>query len=252
MTKGTGRTARRLAVALLLPLQALAGEVSVAVASNFSAPMTRIARDFERDTGHKAVLAFGATGQFHAQILHGAPFEVLLAADDRAPRQMEAQGRVVEGTRFTYAVGRLALWSRQPGVVDASGAVLGRGGFDRLAVADPKLAPYGVAAMETLEHLGLREKLAARIVTGASVAQAYKFVASGSAGLGFVALSQVVENGRLREGSAWIVPSSMHAPIRQDAVLLKTGRANPAAVALMAYLKGDKAREVIVSHGYER
>ena len=252
MTKGPGRTARRLAVALLLPLQALAGEVSVAVASNFSAPMTRIARDFERDTGHKAVLAFGATGQFHAQILHGAPFEVLLAADDRAPRQMEAQGRVVEGSRFTYAVGRLALWSRQPGVVDAHAAVLGRGGFDRLAVADPKLAPYGVAAMETLEHLGLREKLAARIVTGASVAQAYKFVASGSAGLGFVALSQVVENGRLREGSAWIVPSSMHAPIRQDAVLLKTGRANPAAVALMAYLKGDKAREVIVSHGYER
>ncbi|MFO1192306.1 MAG: molybdate ABC transporter substrate-binding protein [Rhodoferax sp.] len=238
--------------ASLLALPLRAAEVQVAVAANFTAPMKQIAQDFEADTGHKASLAFGATGQFYAQIRNGAPFGVLLAADDETPQKLEKEGVGMAGTRFTYATGRLVLWSKKPGLVDAQGEVLRTGTFDKIAVANPKLAPYGAAALEALDKLGLRERLAPRFVEGANIAQTYQFVASENAALGFIALSQVFENGRIKEGSTWIVPATLHAPIRQDAVLLTSARDNPAAIALLQYLRGDKARAVIRAYGYER
>lgn len=228
-----------------------AAEVAVAVAANFAAPMQRIAAAFAQDTGHKAVLSLGSTGKFHAQILSGAPFQVLLAADDETPARLEREGLGVPGTRFTYAVGRLVLWSRQPGRVDAEAAVLKTGAFQRLALADPKLAPYGAAAVEVLQGLGLMAALAPKLVQGENIAQAYQFVATGNADLGFVALAQVTSEGRLREGSAWRVPASLHAPIRQDALLLNPGREQPAAMALMAYLKSERARAIVRSFGYD-
>lgn len=230
---------------------AQAAEVSVAVAANFTAPMQKIAAAFEHDTGHKAVLAFGSTGRFQAQISNGAPFDVLLAADDETPLQLEREGQGVAGTRFTYAVGRLVLWSRQPGLVDDQGAVLKTGTFARLALADPKLAPYGAAAIETLTRLGLLEQLRPKFVQGENIGQAYQFVATENVPLGFVALSQVFADGRLTQGSAWVVPASLHRPIRQDALLLARGQGKPAALALLAYLRGEKARSIIRSYGYD-
>ena len=228
-----------------------AAEVSVAVASNFSAPMQKIARTFEQDTGHKALLAFGATGGFYAQIKNGAPFQVLLAADKETPARLEKEGLSVTGARFTYAIGKLVLWSKQPGLVDDKGEVLRQGTFAKLAMASPKLAPYGAAAMETLTRLGLLTQLQPKFVEGANIAQTYQFVASENAALGFVALSQVFADGRLTQGSAWMVPASFHTPIQQDAVLLKTGKDNAAATALMTYLQGDKARAIIRAYGYD-
>lgn len=238
-----------LAAGLAICFGAWAGEVQVAVAANFAAPMEKLAPMFARETGHKAVLSFGSTGKFYAQVRHGAPFEVLLAADDETPARLEREGR--GGSRFTYAVGRLALWSRQAGFVDAQGEVLKRGRFDRLAIADPRLAPYGAAAIETVRKLGLLEALRPKFVQGENIAQAWQFAATGNAALGFVALSQIYAGGKLKEGSAWIVPASMHAPIRQDAILLDKGKDNAAASALMRYLQGSKARAVIRGFGYE-
>ena len=228
-----------------------AAEVSVAVAANFTAPMQRIALAFEQDTGHKALLAFGATGKFYAQIKNGAPFQVLLAADDETPERLEKEGLSLASTRFTYAIGRLVLWSKQPGLVDDKGEVLRKGAFAHIAIANPTLAPSGAAASETLDKLGLLAALKPRIVQGENIAQAYQFVATGNAELGFVALSQVMSKGRISEGSAWLVPVSLHAPIRQDAVVLSTGKDKPAALALAAYLKGEKARAIIRAFGYE-
>ena len=235
----------------LLTGAAQAGEVRVAVAANFSAPMRRIAADFERDSSHRAVLTFGSTGAFSAQIRNGAPFELLLSADAQTPARLEQDGLAVAGTRFTYAVGQLVLWSAQPGLVDTQGEVLRAGGDGRIAIADPRLAPYGAAAIETLTSLGLLPALRERFVQGENISQTYQFVATGNAQMGFVALSQVLVDGRIQSGSVWVVPSRLHAPIRQDAVLLVAGRANPAAVALAAYLRSDKARAVIRSYGYQ-
>jgi molybdate transport system substrate-binding protein len=229
---------------------AQAAEVSVAVAANFAAPMQRIAIAFAQDSGHRAVLSTGSTGKLYAQVRHGAPFQLLLAADADAPARLEAEGLAVAGTRATYALGRLALWSAQAGRVDGQGAVLRSGSFERLAVADPKLAPYGRAAVEVMAALGLREALAPRLVQGESIAQAYQFVATGNATLGFVALSQVFADGRLTRGSAWLVPGPLYSPIRQDAVLLNPGQDQPAAAALLRYLQGEKARAIIRGHGY--
>ena len=228
-----------------------AAEVSVAVAANFTAPMQKIALAFEQDTGHKALLASGATGKFYAQIKNGAPFEVLLAADDETPARLEKEGMTLAGTRFTYAIGRLVLWSRQPGLVDDKGEVLRKGGFAHIAIANPALAPYGAAASETLGRLGLLAPLKPRMVQVENIAQAYQFVATGNAELGFIALSQVMIEGKISEGSAWLVPVSLHTPIRQDAVVLSTGKDKPAALALAAYLKGEKARAIIRAYGYE-
>lgn len=238
-----------LAASLAMSFAVQAGEVQVAVAANFTAPMEKLAPMFAADTGHKAVLAYGSTGKFYAQIRNGAPFEVLLAADDETPAKLEREGR--GGGRFTYAVGKLALWSRQAGVVDAQGEVLKGGRFEKLAVADPKLAPYGAAAVETMSKLGLLETLRPKFVQGENISQTYQFAATGNAQLGFVALSQIYAGGRLKEGSAWIVPASMHAPIRQDAIVLDKGRDNAAATALVRFLQSSKARAVIRSFGYE-
>lgn len=233
------------------PLSAWAGDVYVAVASNFTAPMQRIAREFERDTGHRAVVAFGSTGGFYAQIKNGAPFEVLLAADDETPARIEKEGLGVVGTRATYATGRLALWSATPGLVDDQGEVLRRGGFERLAIANPKLAPYGLAAIETLTTLGLLQRLQPKLVQGENITQTYQFVSSGNASVGFVAVSQITRDGKVAEGSSWIVPAALHRPIRQDAILLNPGKDRSAAAALLAYLGGPKARATIRSFGYE-
>lgn len=238
------------AVSALAASLAHAGEVSVAVAANFAVPMQKIAARFEQETGHKAVLALGSTGRFHAQIANGAPFEVLLAADAATPERLEREGLTVPGSRFTYAVGRLALWSASPAMVDAQGAVLRSPGLTRLALADPKLAPYGAAAVEVLTRLGLIDSLRPRLVQGESIGQAYQFVASGNAALGFVAWSQVQVDGRLSGGSAWLVPAELHSPLRQDAVLLQRGRENPAAQALMRHLRSPAARQIILAHGY--
>ena len=228
-----------------------AAEVRVAVAANFIAPMTQIALGFEKSTGHKAQLTTGATGRFFAQISNGAPFDVLLAADSTTPAKLEQDGLAVTGSRFTYAVGRLVLWSAVIGTVDSQGDVLRRGDFTRLAIAAPLLAPYGAAAVQTLERLGLRAATQPKWVTGESIGQAFSMVATGNAQLGFVAASQVFENGQLKSGSAWLVPADLHSPIRQDAVLLNKGKSNPAAAALLAYLQGDAAKAVMASFGYE-
>jgi len=240
-----------LGVLLLFSGAALADDVQVAVAANFTAPMKLIAADFEKDTGHKAVLTFGATGKFYAQITNGAPFEVFLAADDETPGRLEKEGAAVNGSRFTYATGKLVLWSAQAGMVDARGDVLKKGGFQKIAIAAPKLAPYGAAAVETMSKLGLQAALEPKLVVGESIGQAFSFVSTGNAELGFVALSQVYEGGKIKSGSAWIVPGNLHSPIRQDAVLLAKARDNKAAIQLMAFLKTDKAKAVIRSFGYE-
>lgn len=238
------------AAAVLSCTAAQAAEVSVAVAANFTAPMQKIAAEFERDTGHKAQLSFGATGKFYAQIKNGAPFEIFLSADDTTPLKLEEEGEAVAGSRFTYAVGKLVLWSAQPGVVDDQGQVLARGTFNHLAVANPKTAPYGAAALQVMRKLGMADVLAPKLVTGENIAQTYQFVASGNAELGFVALSQVWAGGRLTGGSAWMVPTELHEPLRQDAVILANGRDKPAAKALADYLRSAKAVEIIKSYGY--
>jgi len=228
-----------------------ADEVSVAVAANFTAPMQKIAAEFEHDTGHKLALSFGSTGKFYAQIRNGAPFQILLAADDETPARLEKEGMAVPGSRTTYAIGSLVLWSAKPGLVDDKGEVLKKGAFNKLAIANPKLAPYGAAAVETLTRLGLLAAVEPKFVQGENIAQAFQFIATGNADLGFVALSQVIKDGRIATGSAWIVPAQLHTPIRQDAVLLATGKGNAAAVALLKYLSSDKARAVIKAYGYD-
>lgn len=230
---------------------AFADEVRVAVAANFTAPMKVIAADFEKATGHKAVLSFGSTGKFYSQISNGAPFDVFLAADDETPARLAREKGTVAGSRFTYATGKLVLWSAKSDLVDAAGDVLNKGNFAHLALASPKLAPYGAAAMETMTKLGLADKLRPKFVQGESIGQTFSFVSSGNAELGFVALSQVYEGGKIKNGSAWIVPANLHNPIRQDAVILTHGKDNKAAGALIDYLQSAPAKAVILSFGYD-
>ena len=229
---------------------ARAAEVTVAVASNFSAPMQKLAQAFEQETGHKALLSFGSTGNLYAQIRNGAPYEVLLAADDATPRKLEAEGLGVAGSRFTYAIGTLVLWSKQPGLVDEKGDVLRSGKFERIAMANPKLAPYGAAAVETLTQMGVLQAVRPKVAQGENISQTYQFVATQNAQLGFVALSQVMVDGRVSQGSAWVVPAHLHSPIRQDAILLVKGRDAPAAAALMRFLRSERARALIRTFGY--
>ncbi|WP_395598617.1 molybdate ABC transporter substrate-binding protein [Pseudomonas sp. A1437] len=230
---------------------AQADEVQVAVAANFTAPIQAIAADFEKDTGHKLVAAYGATGQFYTQIKNGAPFEVFLSADDTTPEKLEREGDTVKGSRFTYAVGTLALWSAKDGYVDTKGEVLKKNEYQHLSIANPKTAPYGLAATQVLEKLKLTEATKTKIVEGQNITQAYQFVSTGNAELGFVALSQIYKEGKVTSGSAWIVPASLHDPIKQDAVILSKGKDNAAAKALVEYLKGPKAAAVIKSYGYQ-
>jgi molybdate transport system substrate-binding protein len=195
--------------------------------------------------------SYGATGKFYAQIQNGAPFDILLAADDETPAKLDKENATVPKSRFTYAIGKLVLWSAKEGVVDARGDVLKTGKFDHIAVANPKLAPYGLAAQETLQKLNLFTTLQPKFVTGDNIGQTYQFVASAAAPLGFVAMSQVYENNQLKSGSAWIVPATMYSPIRQDAVVLTRGANKPAVTAFIGYLKGDKAKALIRAYGYD-
>jgi molybdate transport system substrate-binding protein len=217
------------------------------VAANFTEPAKAIAAAFKARTGHTATLSFGASGQFYIQIDHGAPYEVFLSADAERPLKAEQEGLSVPGARFTYAVGRLVLYSKTPGLVDPKGAVLGSDRFEKLAIADPAAAPYGEAAVETMRKLKVYDAVAPKIVRGASIAQAYQYVATGNAELGFVALSQVIDQPG---GSRWLVPAADHAPIQQQAVLLRTGEKNPAARAFMSFLKSPAAVAIIKRYGY--
>ena len=207
------------ALSALIAIPALAADTHVAVAANFTEPAKAIAAGFEKATGHKAILAFGSSGAFYTQITQGAPFEVFLSADAQRPAKAESEGLAIPGTRFTYAIGKLVLYSATPGLVDRKGAVLNSNRFDKVAIADPKTAPYGAAAIETMQKLGVHDALKAKIVTGSSIAQAYQFTSTGAAQLGFVALSQVIT---VPGGSRWLVPAKLHRPIDQQAVLLKT------------------------------
>ena len=224
--------------------------VRIAVAANFANPMKMLANQFEKETGNKVLQSVGATAKLYAQIRSGAPFDIFLAADEATAERLERENAIVSGSRFTYATGRLVLWSVQANAVDAKGDVLKSGRFRHLAIAAPKLAPYGSAALQTLNQLGLEERLKPKLVQGESIGQTYSFVASGNAELGFVALSQVYENGQIQRGSGWIVPSTLHTPLRQDAVLLTQARGNPAAKDFLAFLRTNDAKSVIRSFGY--
>ncbi|MEY3807548.1 MAG: hypothetical protein RI893_524 [Pseudomonadota bacterium] len=228
----------------------LAATTLVAVAANFSKPMKEIAVEFEKATGHIATLSFGSSGKFVSQLENGAPFDLLLSADEAGPIKLERDGFAVAGSRYTYALGKLVLWSAIPGYVDDQGKVLITGGFKHLALADPKLAPYGAAGLEVLKGLNVQDALQPLLVQGENIAQTYQFISTGNAELGFVALSQVYENGKIATGSGWIIPAERHAPIKQSAVLMINGAVNPAAVALLTYLKSAPALAIIKKYGY--
>lgn len=234
----------------LLPLTAIAAEINAAVASNFAATMNEIATVFEKEHGHSINLSFGSSGKFHAQIKNGAPFQIFFSADQEKPRQLIKEGLAVPGTGFTYAIGRLALWSAESGLVDPEAKVLQQGDFKKLAVANPMHAPYGQAALEVLQHLGLAAAARPKLVMGENIAQAHQFVDSGNAELGFVALAQISDKNGIKHGSAWIVPAALHNPIRQDAVLLKAGADNKAAVGLLKFMQGARAKSIIAAYGY--
>jgi len=242
----TLRLALAAALALTLAPAALAAEVPVAVAANFTEPAKEIAAAFAARTGNHAILSFGSSGQFYTQITQGAPFEVFLSADPDRPKRIEQEGLGVPGTRFTYAIGQLVLWSKTPGLVDGQG-VLARGAFNKISIADPAAAPYGVAAVQTMTRLGVYAKLASKIVKGSSITQAYQFVQTGAAELGFVALSQVINDP---SGSRWGVPTNLHAPIVQQAILLWKGDKDAAARAFLQFLKGPEALAIIERYGY--
>lgn len=221
-------------------------EVKVAVAANFTEPVKEIATAFEKATGNKLVLSFGATGQFYAQITQAAPYEILLSADKATPAKAIAAGHAVSGTAFTYAIGKLVLFSKTAGLVNGE-ATLKEGKFTKIAVANPATAPYGAAGMETMKALGVLDVLQPKIVQGTNIAQTYQFIDTANAELGFVALSQVIF---VAGGSRWIIPESLHAEIAQDAVLLKNGESNEAAKAFLAFLRGAEAKAVIEKYGY--
>lgn len=252
--RASARALAALGLALGVGSGVHAAALQIAVAANFALPAQKIARAFERETGQRLSIALGSTGKFYAQIRHGAPFALLLAADSETPERLVREGWAVAESRVTYAVGQLVLWSAQPGLVDEQGDVLvrmARGQLPgKLALADPRLAPYGAAAQQALAQLGLAEALRPHLVLGENIAQAHQFVKSGNAVLGLLALSQVMEDGRIAHGSAWRVPAPLHTPIRQDAVLLKAGATDPTARAFLRYLRSDAARAVIAAHGY--
>ncbi|HEY8003535.1 MAG TPA: molybdate ABC transporter substrate-binding protein [Phenylobacterium sp.] len=251
MTPRLRQLLRLAAVAWLMvlgPARAIAAETQVAVAANFTEPAKEIATAFKAATGHTAVLSFGSSGQFYAQMSHGAPYEVFLSADAERPQKAEQDGLGVAGTRFTYAIGRLVLYSKTPGLVDGAGGVLRGGRFNKLSIADPTAAPYGVAAVQTLQKLGVYGALKPKIVMGGSITQAFQFVETGAAELGFVALSQVIGTSG---GSRWLVPAADHAPIDQQAILLYPGQNSAAAKAFLAFLRSPTAVAIIRKYGYE-
>ena len=228
-----------------------AGEVHAAVAANFTAPVKQIAELFQKESGHTVKLSFGSTGKFYSQIKEGAPFDVLLAADEMTPKLLEQEGLAVSNTGFVYALGKLVLWSATPGFVDDKGAVLSKGSYNKIAYADPKLAPYGQAAQDTLQKMNLWDKVQSKMVTGESIGQTYQFAASDNAELAFIALSQITRNGKITEGSWWIVPADLYKPIKQAAVQLTAAKDKAAAQAFLAFLKSKKAVAIMRSFGYD-
>ncbi len=239
------------ALALIVSTLTSAAEVKVAVAANFAQTLKEISTVFEKDTGHKLAITQGSTGKLYAQISQGAPFEVFLSADDETPEKLITEGKAITGTRFTYAIGRLALWSPKPDLVDEGGQVLKTDKFRYLAIANARVAPYGRAAVQVMQKLGVLASIEPRVVQGESITQTFQFVSTGNAQLGFVALSQINENGKIKSGSAWIVPENMHEQLRQDAVLLNPGKDSAGASAFLNFLKSDKAKKIIAAHGYQ-
>ena len=246
----TSRIVVSFVLVALMSLQAHAEVVTVAVASNFTAAMTAIADAYHEKTGRQVSLAFGSSGKLFAQIAHGAPFHLFFSADQSKPRALVRQGLAVGDTEFTYATGALALWSADPGRIDDQGKILDTGNFEKLAFANPRLAPYGEAALEVLKARHLVDTTRSKWVQGENIAQTYQFVSSGNADIGFVALSQVMKNGRFTHGSGWVVPSSLYAPINQDAVLLKLGEQSKLARSFLAFTHSEAAHRIIRSFGY--
>lgn len=245
---------RLLTVTALLTVSSIskAETTIVAVASDFTKPMTEIVAEFEKSTGHSAKLSFGSSGKSFAQIQNGAPFEVYLSASEEYPLELEKLGFVVPNSRFVFAIGKLVLWSKMDNYVDDKAEILSKGGFKHLAIADPSHAPYGVFAVEVLKNLGLIDKIESLFVQGENIAQTFQFVSTGNAELGFVAFAQVIDTktGKIGSGSGWLVPSNLHSPFKQTAVLLKKGAENPAAIALIAFLKSPTALAIIEKYGF--
>lgn len=236
---------------LLASVNTYAAQATVAVAANFAEVAQHLKTDFEKQTGDQVSISVGSTGALYAQIQHGAPFDIMLSADQRRPRLLEQEGNAVPGSRFTYAIGQLTLWSPKAGVVAKDGATtLAKGDFQRLAIANPKLAPYGAAAVQTLRSLHLYDKVAPRIVTGANIGQTFAMVYTKNAELGLVALSYVLSSRNTQPGSRWDVPQKLYTPIRQDAILTMHGKDNPAARKFLAFIRKPAALAVIRSFGY--
>ena len=235
---------------LLAPRIGRTDEVKAAIAANFSPVMKELQKDFEQKTGHKLTASFGSSGAFYAQIRNGAPFDVFLSADAERPKKLEEEKLAVAGSRFTYATGKLVLWSPEENTVDTSATLLLKGQFKKLAIADPKTAPYGAAARETLQALKLWDRVSSQVVQGVDIGQTYQFIASGNAKIGFVAYSQILVQGKPR-GSFWLVPAKLYSPIQQQAVLLVRGKDSSAAQAFLDFLKSKEAKDVMASFGYE-
>jgi len=240
------RLAAGIATWILTSTTLPAAQTNVAVAANFTEVAKEIAAAFKAKTGHEAVLSFGTSGQFYTQITQGAPFQVLLSADDARPKKLVEDGLAVPHSRFTYAIGKLVLWSKTPGLVKGE-ETLTAASFSKLSICNPVAAPYGAAAIETMKSLKVLEILQPKLVEGATITQAYQFVETGNAELGFVALSQLMGP---ETGSRWLVPQELYSPIRQDAVLLRSGASNEAATGFIAFLRGPEARAVIERYGY--
>ncbi len=243
--------AAALALLVLVGADAFAGEVRVAVASNFAAPMERLVPLFQKESGHTVKISSGASGKLYAQIKGGTQFDVFLSADEELPKQLAQEGLAVGGSRFVYATGRLVLWSAQSDLVDEKGAVLNKGNFNMLAIPNPRFSPYGVAAKETLTKLTMWNAIQEKLTKGENVAQAYQLAATEKADLALIALSQVMRDGKVSTGSWWLVPAELHNPIHQGAVQLSGAKDPEAAKAFLAFLKGEKARAVMRGFGYE-
>ena len=234
-------------LALTTSLSVRADSITVAVASNFTAPANDLATAFEKETGHTVRLTFGSSGKLLAQITHGAPFDVFLSADQAKPLKLEDDNLAVSGTRFTYALGTLALWTAS----DAPARdILMDGEYSRLALANPRLAPYGEAAMQVLSALDLSEASQPKIVMGENITQTWQFVATGNAEIGFVALSQILKDGEISPGNAWVIPADLYDPVKQDAVLLTRAKDNDVARQWLAFLQSEVGHNVIKGFGY--
>ncbi|MFT6986036.1 MAG: molybdate transport system substrate-binding protein [Psychromonas sp.] len=237
-------------LSLISPLS-LAGQLSVAVAGNFYKPLKVISAHYQEQTGHQILLSVGATGKLYAQISNGAPFEILLAADRARPSKLVEQKLAVQGSQFTYGKGKLLLWSSDPALIDAAGEILKSPQIVHLAIANPKTAPYGAAAIEVLKNLGIYQQLKGKIVEGQSVGQSFQQISSGAVELGIIALSQVLVDHKIASGSGWIIPTTLYQPIQQDAVLLNEGKTNPIAKDFLRYLQTPECKEIIRSFGYQ-